>query len=407
MVNNCVIVIDKTEMEFIVLLTIKIERFFVSLLVGCMATMSCTHVFACTALIITDVHGAAYNGKTMEFSYPMPLNMEYMPAGTKIQSKTPNGKTGMEFKTKYPVLGLGMLAFPDANQDTMVEAINNQGLSINSNEFNHSKAPAALGNDNHKILAATDFAMWILGNFQSVKQVKQALLAGEVKVWLPTVPFMGNVAMPIHYAIFDKTGAGIVIEYSKGQQHIYDNKVGVMTNVPDFSWHLQNLNNYAFLNNVDRNQGKFNHFTVSAPDSGNALVGLPSDQTSAGRFVKAAYYTQFVRKAKNPDDAIITLAHILNNFDRPYDLSIDPPGAVGDGPALKTNSSEVTMFTWLSDKTRNRYYLRTIDSYNFTMIDMNKLASETKIKKVPIAIFNNVSSDSTDLLLNKSNQPIQ
>ena len=304
----------------------------------------------------------------MEFSYPIPLNMEYVPAGTKVRSETPDGKMGMEFTTKYPVLGLGMLAFPGANQDTMVEGINNQGLSINSNEFNDSKASSDLGKDDHKILASTDFGMWVLGNFQSVKEVKQALLTGEVKIWLPKMSFLGNVAMPIHYAIFDKTGAGIVVEYSKGQQNIYDNEVGVMTNVPDFSWHLQNLNNYAFLSNIDRNEGKFNNFKVSALDSGNSLVGLPSDQTSAGRFVKAAYYTNFVRKAKNPDDAIITLAHILNNFDRPYDLSIDPPGAVGDGPSLKTSSSEVTMFTWMSDKTRNRFYLRTIGSYNFTMI---------------------------------------
>ena len=384
-----------------VFLDIKIKRFVAGLLAGCMATMSGASAIACTVITITDINGTAYTGKTMEFSYPIPLNMEYVPAGTTIRSKTPTGTTGIEFNTKYPVLGLGMLIFPGANQDTMVEGINNQGLSINSNEFNNSKAPAALGDDNRKILAATDFAMWVLGNFQSVSQVKQALLAGEVKIWLPKVPFLGNAAMPIHYAIFDKTGAGIVIEYSKGQQKIYDNEVGVMTNIPDFSWHLQNLNNYAFLRNIDRNQGKFNNFKVSAPDSGNALAGLPSDQTSAGRFVKAAYYTNFVRKAKTPDDAIITLAHIMNNFDRPYDLSIDPPGSVGDGPALKTNSSEVTLFTWISDKARNRYYLRTIDSYNFTMIDMNKLASETEIKKIPISLFNNISSDSTHLLLNK------
>ena len=388
-------------MELIMFLDIKIERFVAGLFAGCVAAICCANAFACTVMVITDVNGAAYNGKTMEFSYPIPLDMEYVPAGTKIRSLTPSGKTGIEFNTKYPVLGLGMLIFPGANQDTMVEAINNQGLSINSNEFNDSKAPTALGNDNHKILAASDFAMWVLGNFQTVGQVKQALLANEVKIWLPKVPFMGNVAMPIHYAIFDKTGAGIVVEYSKGHQNVYDNKVGVMTNIPDFSWHLQNLSNYAFLNNIDHNQAKFNQLEVSAPDSGNALVGLPSSQTSAGRFVKAAYYTNFVRKAKTPDDAIITLAHILNNFDRPYDLSIDPPGAVGDGPALKTNSSEVTLFTWMSDKARNRYYLRTIDSYNFTMIDMNRLASETKIKKIPIATFNNTSSDSTHLLLNK------
>ncbi|MFZ4077696.1 MAG: linear amide C-N hydrolase, partial [Legionellaceae bacterium] len=233
-------------------------------LAGCMTLISWTNVFACTAMVITDVHGDAYNGKTMEFSYPIPLTMDYVPAGTLIRSKTPTGETGIQFNTKYPVLGLGMLISPDANQDTLVEAINNQGLSINSNEFNNSRAPTALGDDPHKILAASDFAMWVLGNFQSVKQVKHALLEGQVKIWLPKVPFLANAEMPIHYAIFDKTGAGIVVEYSKGQQKIYDNKIGVMTNIPDFSWHLENLNNYAFLSNIDRYKGQFNHVKVSA-----------------------------------------------------------------------------------------------------------------------------------------------
>ncbi len=89
----------------------------------------------------------------------------------------------------------------------------------------------------------------------------------------------------------------------------------------------------------------------------------------------------------------------MNNFDRPYDLTIDPPGAVGDGPALKTNSSEVTLFTWMSDKVRNRFYIRTIDSCNFTMIDMTKLAHETKIKKIPLAAFHNQTTEATHLLL--------
>ena len=273
----------------------KIKRLMAGLFVGSIVMIGCTSGFACTAMVITDSNGNAYNGKSMEFPIPLPLNMEYIPAGMQVLSRTPSGETGMEFNTKYPVLGLGMLAIPGAHQDTMVEAINNQGLSISSNEYNNSKGPTSLGHNNKKILAASDFAMWALGNFQTVGQVKQALLAGNAKIWLPKVPFLGNVPTPLHYAIFDKTGAGIVVEYSKGQQNIYDNPVGVMTNGPDFSWHLQNLNNYAFLSNVDRNQGKFKDFNVVAQDSGNALAALPSDQTSSGRFVKAAFYVNFVR----------------------------------------------------------------------------------------------------------------
>jgi hypothetical protein len=69
--------------------------------------------------------------------------------------------------------------------------------------------------------------------------------------------------------------------------------------------------------------------------------------------------------SKAPEEAVITLGHILNNFDRPYDLSIDE-GYSAEGGTPGTTSSEVTLFTWMNDKVRNLYFLRTIDALNFT-----------------------------------------
>jgi choloylglycine hydrolase len=190
----------------------------------------------------------------------------------------------------------------------------------------------------------------------------------------------------------------MVVEFLNGKMNVYDNPVGVVTNAPEFPWHLANLNNYAFLSNVDRNEGQFGKLKVTAPDSGNALAGLPSSQISADRFVKAAYYTTFVRKAKNPDDAMTTLAHILNNFDRPYDLSADPAGTGGDGTKIWDTSSEVTVFTWMNDKARNRYHLRTIDAINFTTFDIDKLASLKKVVSVDFTKIVN-QPDGTQMML--------
>jgi penicillin V acylase-like amidase (Ntn superfamily) len=225
-----------------------------------------------------------------------------------------------------------------------------------------------------------------------------------MKIWLPKIPFAGNVEMPEHYILFDKSGKGIVVEFKGGVLKVYDNPVGVATNGPSFAWHLENLNNYAFLSNNDRNDGQFGALKVRAEDSGNALSGLPSSQISSGRFVKAAYYTTFTRKAKTPDEAVITLAHILNNFDRPYDLSEDPPGAGGDGPALTDTSSEVTVFTWMNDKARNRYYLRNIQQMNFATFDMNKLTGVKQVVAVPFTQITDASLDGTALLLDAANK---
>lgn len=359
---------------------------------------------ACTALMITDANGVAYSGKTMEYSTPIPLLMTYMPAGTKVVSLAPDGSDGMSFTTKYPILGGATAAAmqPGAHQGMMVEAANDQGLSVSSNELPETVEPTDVGNDKAQQLAGTDLANWVLGSFATVAEAKAALAKGDVKVWLPKLDFVGGV-LPEHYIFFDKTGDGMVIEFTGGKMNVYDNPVGVATNGPEFPWHLANLRNYSFLDNMDRNSGQFGKLKVTAPDSGNALAGVPSTQISYGRFVKAAYYTTFTRKAKNPQDAVVTLAHILNNFDRPYNLSEDAAGTGGDGTKIWDTSSEVTIFTWMNDKARNRYYLRTIDALSFTEFDIAKLAP---LKKVVAVDFTKIvdQPDGTRLMLEAGGQ---
>jgi penicillin V acylase-like amidase (Ntn superfamily) len=374
------------------------KNFFSAALLVAALVLQVPAVRACTALMITDTKGNAYSAKTMEYASPMPFEMSYVPAGTKVVSVAPGNKPGLSFETKYPVLGVSADTGVGNGINMMVESANNQGLSLSTNEMPGSQSPAGAGSDAAKALAATDLALYLLGNFESVAEVKEALQGGAVSVWAPKIPLVGNIVAPFHYILFDKTGAGIVIEFLDGKMNVHDNPVGVVTNAPDFPWHLKNLNNYAHLTNVDKNTGQFGQLKVGAPDSGNALDNLPSSQIAAGRFVKAAYYTQFVRKADSPEDAVITLGHIMNNFDRPYDLSIDR-GYSAEGGKPGTTSSEVTLFTWMNDKSRNLYFLRTIDALNFAKFEIDKLAPIKSVVKVPLSKINDASLDGTQVLL--------
>lgn len=340
----------------------------------------------CTSLIISDVNGNAYHGRTLEFSFFIPVDVSFIPKGTKIESVTPDGKQGVTFNTMYSFLGMTFAAIPNSKQVSIVEAANDQGLSFSANQLNFSTAPP-LGSDPSKILSVGDFGSWVLGNFKTVAEVKAAVLSGNTEFWLPPVPVMDNALMPLHYAIFDKASNGLVIQFQNNKINVYDNPVNVLTNGPEFPWHLLNLNNYT-QTNVDINTAQYGKLPVATVDSGIALSGLPSSQTAAGRFVKAAFYTNYVRKAKTPDEAIQTLSHIMNNFDRPYDLTIDPPGGMGDGPRGNASSSEVTSWTIMNDLSRNLVFFRTIDALNWTMIDMNKLANTTQIKSIPILVAN-------------------
>lgn len=353
---------------------------------------------ACTALMITDKKGNAYSAKTMEYAVPMPFEMSYVPAGTNVVSVAPGNKPGLSFETKYPVLGVSADVGVGNGINMMVESANNQGLSLSTNELPGSQSPTGAGSDAAKALAVTDLGLYLLGNFKSVAEVKETLQGSAVSVWVPKIPLVGNILAPFHYILFDKTGAGIVIEFLDGKMNVHDNPVGVVTNAPDFPWHLKNLNNYAQLTNVDKDSGQFGQLKVGAPDSGNAMASVPSSQISAGRFVKAAFYTQFVRKADSPEDAVITLGHIMNNFDRPYDLSIDK-GYSAEGGAPGTTSSEVTLFTWMNDKVRNLYFLRTIEALNFAKFEIDKLAPIKSVVNIPLEKINDTQLDGTQILI--------
>lgn len=352
---------------------------------------------ACTSMMTIDKNGNAYHGRGLEYSYLLPTSLTYTPAGTLIESSTPTGTQGKTFNTKFPVLGLTIAALPKAKQPALIQGANDQGLSFASNELNDVSAPP-VGNSPDKILSNYDLGYWILGNFKTVAEVKAAMTDGNTEFWIPKIPMMGNAQLPQHYAVYDKKGGALVIEFLKGKVNVYDNPVGVLTNGPEFPWHLENLNNYTF-NNLDKNTGQLGKLKLATQDAGIALAGLPSAQTAMGRFVKAAFYTTYVRKGKTADEAINLLAHILNNFDRPYDLTVDGPGGIGDGPRNNKTSSEVTNWLVMHDLAGNRSYFRSINALNWTVIDMSQLKDVKTTKTVSSYDVDNAGANAFSLFL--------
>jgi penicillin V acylase-like amidase (Ntn superfamily) len=350
---------------------------------------------ACTTILVTDTSGRAYHGRTLEYSSLLPMDMTYFPAGTKVISSTPAGNQGLTFDTKYPILGMSFQVLPSAKQVTFAEGINDQGLSLSANWLTGTDSPT-VGQDDARILAANDLGTWVLGNFKTVAEVKEAMTNGQTEIWVPASPLDPKAPLPLHYAINDKTGNSIVVEFTDGKANVYDNPVGVMTNGPFFPWHLQNLQNYTFTN-VDKNTAQLGKFKFQTQDGGSALSALPSAETSQGRFVKAAFYANYVRKAKTPDEAVVTLAHLMNNFDRPYDLTVDEAGGTGDGVRSSSTSSEVTTWTTLQDLSRNLLYFRSIEAMNWAVIDMGKLKDVKQIKTVSTSDVDKAGADSFKL----------
>lgn len=358
-------------------------------------------LLACTALLFHSKDGNAYAGRTMELSMELPYVVACIPKGHQFTSVV-DDHPALNFQSQY---GIFVIAVPNGTVADLkiVEGLNDQGLTFSVLAYAGASGPADNAAKSQAMLAAIDLGAWVLGQFTTAADVKAALEQNTV-ILTKLAPLHG-AATPFHFVIHDRSGMSIVVEFSSDKQNVYNNPVGVMTNGPEFTWHLTNLNNYTFLNNLDQSTGKFGDLQVSQPDSGIATAGLPSSNTSVGRFVRAAYYANFAEKPA-PGNAIRTLGHIMNNFDRPRGISIDPAhsgglevagvAAVGD----QQYKTEYTSWTVMGDLTNNEFYVRTYNSINFIKFDLNRLFAQSELKIAPLDKISALETlDATDALL--------
>ena len=357
-------------------------------------------VGACTALLFRSAGDKAFAGRTMELSAEMPYVVASLPKGQALASQV-EGHAPLNFTTKYGILGIA-IPYQTIEDLKILEGLNEQGLTFSVLAYGGASGPHDNAARTKAMLAAIDLGAWVLGLFASVAEVKEALSKRTI-ILTSLAPLHGAVT-PFHFVVHDATGKSLVIEFSNGEQRIYDNPVGVMTNGPEFSWHLTNLGNYTFLNNQDRSTGRLGEFDVAQPDAGIATAGLPSSNTSVGRFVRAAYYSTYAERPAD-DHAIRALAHIMNNFDRPKGVTVNSPSLSGldiEGAAAKAGApaSEYTSWTVLADLAGGQFYIRTYDALNFIRLDLGRLLVAGEIKVAPLAKLSTLPTlDATDALL--------
>jgi len=364
----------------------------------------------CTSLCYTDAAGKVYFGRTLELTVDLPYQVAFLPAGLASRSEAP-GHAPLDYVSRHPIIAITLPdRVPTADAPVtladlkVLEGLNDQGLT-----FSMLAYPAAAGDQDkvamtRAVLAASDLGGWLLGTCATVAQAKAALATQPVQ--LVPLAILGGAVSPFHYVVNDATGASLVIEFTRGRMALIDNPVRVMTNGPEFGWHLTNLDNYTFLSNVDRPVATFGGYKAMQPDSGIATAGLPASSTSVGRFVRAVYYAQFTEKADTPERAVLTLAHILNNFDRPRGASIDYPDAGGghlevkglEGPASEATATEFTSWTSLSDLDRKLFFVRDYSSLNYSRMELAALAALTRPAVLPLAALGEGTADATALL---------
>jgi len=347
----------------------------------------------CTSLLYRDAAGRAYVGRTLELTIDLPYLVACFPEGQELHSAVA-GQPPLRWRNRFAVLAVAMPASapppgtdPGADELKVIEGLNSAGLSVSVQAYADAGGPQDAVDPQVPVLSAADLGVWALGRFATVAEVRAALEAQPVQ--LQPVPILGGLEMPFHFGFHDSTGASLVVEFHRGRRSLHDNPVGVLTNAPPFPWHLTNLNNYTFLTNIDRSRATFGSYAAVQPGSGIAKAGLPVSDTSPDRFIRAAFYAQFAEAQSDPDQAVRMVAHLMNNFDRPRGITVDPPEqGVGhlqvEGVAVPETPTEFTSWTSLSDLERRLLFLRDGGGMNYVRLDLRALAGQSTFVALPM-----------------------
>lgn len=315
--------------------------------------LACIDAEACTNFNIKTKDNAQIIGRSLEFAQELPTEIKVFQRGMRMQSTMPDHQPAMHWTSKYGYVGM---VFSPAK--TVIDGFNEKGLSIGALWMPGSEYPAVPA-DPKTAMHFTDLSSWILGNFSTADEAKAAL--PNVQVFATEVPGLAGIP-PIHMIVQDTSGKAFVVEFTKGKMEIYDNPLGVLTNAPEFPWHITNLRNFINLSAI--NAGPINlEGTVLRPTGqGSGLLGIPGDWTPPSRFVRATIFKQALKQPETAQQGVIAAFHVLNTVDIPN----------GTIRGEKNQDFDYTQWVVVKDLANKKLYVRKYHELMVTTLDLNK-----------------------------------
>ncbi|MCO7125330.1 choloylglycine hydrolase family protein [Sporolactobacillus shoreicorticis] len=316
----------------------------------------------CTSLTLQTKDGHHLFGRTMDFAMDLNQRVIITPRRYKWDNITQETITA-----KLGVVGMGT---DQQGKVTFADGLNESGLACATlylPGFASYNKEAASDKTN---LPPQDFVLWCLTQFNSVQAVKEAMTrVAFLDVPLPAL----GVTPPLHWILSDKSGACIVIEATGKGVQIYDNPVGVMTNSPEFDWHLQNLRQYIGLQSQQFAPTQWIDLKLSAFSQGSGSFGLPGDFTPPSRFVRAAFLKQNLTGIDNEANGITGLLHVLSNCSLPKGVVVTPD-----------NAEDYTLYTSAMCLESGTYYYQSYDCQQISAVHLfNENLDSDEVKVYP------------------------
>ena len=314
-----------------------------------------TQADSCTGITLKSNDGANLVARTVEWANgESPSDYLIVPQGFERQSMLPDGtRGGMKYTAFYGYAGL-------ASEDYVIEGLNQVGLSAGLFYFPKvGSYPKYDSSQKDITISDTEFVAWILGSFETVEDVISALRSVRVVA-------TDSRAQNLHWRVADKYGRQIVIEYMDGIPMVYENNLGVLTNSPEYPWHITNLNNYINLKPGTDSGHAFGDIQLSPIGHGSNMLGLPGDMTPPSRFVRVAFYQNSAPILETADMAVEQAFVILQAMTIPI-------GAQFEDKTKIPNIPSATQWTSVTDMTNNKLYYTTMYNPTIRRIDLNNI----------------------------------
>ena len=339
-------------------------------------TLFTSVVDACTGIKLSARDGSTVYGRTMEWgTFDLHSRVAIVSRGHSFTGLTPDGHNGKKWKAKYGFTGLDFL-----NKDLIADGMNEKGLAVGmfyhpgyAEYMEYDKAEA--GNS----ITAVDLVNYILSQYATVDEVSGAMK--QVRV-VPVVEKAIGIPVDGHWMVTDATGKSIVIEFTDGNAKIHENSLGIITNAPNYDWHMTNLRNYVNLSAVALPSKRIKDMDFAPLGGGSGMIGLPGDFTPPSRFVRAVAWTQTARPTGTSDETVYELLRILDNFNLPLG-SAEGSGQSSSIEGMRSS----TIWTTAWDLSNRVLYFHTQHNRRVRRLDMSSLdfsGNPGKISHLPL-----------------------
>lgn len=328
----------------------------------------------CTSIEMTAKNGEVFWGRTMDLSLPMFGELgggarsviTSFPAGVKIKSQLKS------WSALYAVMGIGI-----RGTSILYDGINEAGLAGDLQVLFETTAASRTEIDQRNQIPVmnAEFVTYILTHYQSVAEIRQnyhqfAVLAESMVVHGKTV------TTPIHYNFVDPSGDSVVLEATdRGSFKLYDS-VGVMTNSPEYDWHVTNLRNYIGLDKWNlRHRRRYREGQVLKPldaGIGYGLASLPGSYTSVDRFIRSFMITNMMDEFEAKDG--------VNQLYAAFHSVIIPQGV--ERNSENNTASEHTRYWVGYDLEQRRLYVQPSVGLAFTSKQLDPLTADIEIEEI-------------------------